>query len=333
MENESPNTVTDVMAFGNQNLAKGTREHPVVTFVLLAYNQKKYIREAVEGALSQTYSPLEIILSDDCSTDGTYETMLEMATQYTGAKSIVVRRNKQNQGLIEHINSIILESSSEIVVLAAGDDISEAHRTERTADLFLRDPKALLVHSNVSVIGDQAGLERLRPSVINSQIDAATIATSGNIYIGATGAIRKRLLDIYGHIGEPDAYEDLVLGFRAVLMKGLRHIDEELVRYRKGIGISSQFNKEGGNRFSLRKKRVIHTLAVLKQRLRDSELTPVVNHMVIRTTLLDEISRVTLRLRIYESPMRFAIHLVSRPSRSALRVALTELRYALGLID
>ncbi|MEO5658257.1 MAG: glycosyltransferase, partial [Polaromonas sp.] len=46
---------------------------PLVTFVLFAYNQKKFIAEAVNGALSQTYSPLQIILSDDASTDGTYE--------------------------------------------------------------------------------------------------------------------------------------------------------------------------------------------------------------------------------------------------------------------
>ena len=44
-------------------------DRPLVTFALFAYNQEKYIREAVEGAFAQTYAPLEIILSDDCSTD------------------------------------------------------------------------------------------------------------------------------------------------------------------------------------------------------------------------------------------------------------------------
>lgn len=40
---------------------------PLVTFALFAYNQEKFIREAVEGAFAQTYESLEIILSDDCS--------------------------------------------------------------------------------------------------------------------------------------------------------------------------------------------------------------------------------------------------------------------------
>jgi glycosyltransferase involved in cell wall biosynthesis len=54
-------------------------DRSLVTFALFAYNQEKYIREAVEGALAQTYEPLEIILSDDCSSDRTFETMREMA--------------------------------------------------------------------------------------------------------------------------------------------------------------------------------------------------------------------------------------------------------------
>ena len=47
-------------------------EFPLVTFALFTYNQERYVREAVEGVLAQTYEPLEIIISDDCSTDMTF---------------------------------------------------------------------------------------------------------------------------------------------------------------------------------------------------------------------------------------------------------------------
>jgi len=49
-----------------------------VTFALFAYNQEKYIREEVEGAFSQTYQPLEIIWSDDCSSDRTFAPAAEL---------------------------------------------------------------------------------------------------------------------------------------------------------------------------------------------------------------------------------------------------------------
>ena len=74
-------------------------ERPLVTFALFAYNQERFIREAVEGALSQDYSPLQIILSDDCSIDRTYEIMREMAAAYEGSHEIVLNRNEENLGL------------------------------------------------------------------------------------------------------------------------------------------------------------------------------------------------------------------------------------------
>ncbi len=75
-------------------------DKPLVTFTLFAYNHEKYIREkAVEGALAQTYTPLEIILSDDCSTDRTFEIIQEIAKSYTGKHQLVINRNKKNLGL------------------------------------------------------------------------------------------------------------------------------------------------------------------------------------------------------------------------------------------
>jgi len=50
-----------------------TNTKPLITFALFAYNQERFIREAVQGAFSQTYSPLEIIMSDDCSKDRTFD--------------------------------------------------------------------------------------------------------------------------------------------------------------------------------------------------------------------------------------------------------------------
>src|SRR4051812_14455329 len=73
-------------------------ERPLVTFVLFSYNQERYIREAVAGALAQTYQPLKIVISDDCSTDRTFEIVREMASAYTGPHKIVLRRNPKNLG-------------------------------------------------------------------------------------------------------------------------------------------------------------------------------------------------------------------------------------------
>ena len=56
-------------------------DRPLVTLVLVSYNQEKYIREAVDAAFAQTYSPLTIEISDDASVDKTYEIIQQMCLQ------------------------------------------------------------------------------------------------------------------------------------------------------------------------------------------------------------------------------------------------------------
>lgn len=127
------------------------QERPLVTFALFAYNQEKYIREAVEGAFSQTYEPLEIILSDDCSSDRTFEIMQEMAAEYEGLHEVRVRRNQCNLGIADHFNTIVEESNGKFMVVAAGDDISFSERTMLSVQKFLRDSKVSIVEVEKSI--------------------------------------------------------------------------------------------------------------------------------------------------------------------------------------
>ena len=66
--------------------------NPLVTIFVAAYNQQDYIAEAIQGAFAQTYSPLEVILSDDGSHDDTFEIMKAMAADYRGPHTVIVNR-------------------------------------------------------------------------------------------------------------------------------------------------------------------------------------------------------------------------------------------------
>lgn len=103
---------------------------PLLSFTVCAYQQERFIREAVEAALAQTYSPLEIILSDDCSTDRTFEIMRELADNYHGPHQLVLNRNAANLGIARHVNRITELVHGELSIGAAGDDISLPNRVE-----------------------------------------------------------------------------------------------------------------------------------------------------------------------------------------------------------
>ncbi|HYG27035.1 MAG TPA: glycosyltransferase family A protein, partial [Caulobacteraceae bacterium] len=108
-----------------------THARPLATFILFAYNQERFVREAIAAALAQDYEPLEIILSDDCSSDRTFDFMQEMAAGYRGPHSVRAARTSRNLGVTQHVLGRGREARGEIVVVAAGDDISKPHRTSR----------------------------------------------------------------------------------------------------------------------------------------------------------------------------------------------------------
>lgn len=117
--------------------SRSPKHRPLVTFALFAYNQAEYIREALEGALSQTYEPLEVIVSDDCSTDRTYALIQEVAGDYRGPHKVVVRRTSRNSGILSHVVEVAKEAQGHLIVLAAGDDVSKPERTEKLVESWL----------------------------------------------------------------------------------------------------------------------------------------------------------------------------------------------------
>lgn len=99
-------------------------EYPLVALVIATYNHKDFIRETVAGALSQDYPNLEIVISDDCSPDGTFEILQSLANEYSGPHKLIVRTNDRNLGLVQHINKLLSEFvHGEYVMLSGGDDV------------------------------------------------------------------------------------------------------------------------------------------------------------------------------------------------------------------
>ena len=84
----------------------------VTLYRLRNFKQERFIEEAVRSALSQDYSPLEIVISDDCSPDNTFSIIEELIANYNGPHKIVLNRNERNLGLAENINGQTLELGS-----------------------------------------------------------------------------------------------------------------------------------------------------------------------------------------------------------------------------
>ncbi len=218
-----------------------TTERPLVTFAVIAFNQERFIREAVEGAFAQTYQPLEIILSDDCSPDGTFKIMQEMAAAYDGPHRVVLNQNASNLGLIPHIDRVMELVSGDFVVVNAGDDVSVPQRTEKLANVWESSGRRVsLVHSPALVIDESGGVvgRRTSPEEVLDRPSPYTIAYGCHYILGATLSWDRAVFDRFGPLGSGLSAEDIIIPFRAALIGNIAYVEEELVKYRVG-GISS----------------------------------------------------------------------------------------------
>ena len=208
---------------------------PLVTFALFTYNQEKFVRCAIRGALAQTYSPLEIICSDDCSSDGTVAIMRDELARYTGKHVVRLNVNSTNLGLAAHISHVVSMAKGDLVVLAGGDDISFAERTQVLVETWLREGRrAMSLFSGYELI-DEAGIQTGKNAPAEGFHPAsASQRIAGNIQVeGATHAFPKQLYDDFGDFLPGTVNDDVVMQFRACLRDGVYVLSRPLAQYRK----------------------------------------------------------------------------------------------------
>jgi glycosyltransferase involved in cell wall biosynthesis len=309
----------------------------LVTCFLFSYNQEKYIEDACAAVLAQTYSPLEIIFSDDCSSDRTFELIERMVKNYKGPHKIKLNRNNKNLGLVNHVNKSFEISSGELIVAAAGDDISLFNRIECLVEAYKKsDKKALVIHSSAIKINDNnLDLGILMPPIIERPMTLVELVNCHSLYIGATGAWNRVLYKEFGPIVFVKSYEDLVFGFRAAIKNLLVYVDEPLVRYRVGVGISAQPRikiLKFSSRIAIRKKNIKITIDVCKQRLEDiNSIQGLIKADIVKARLIRNIKLENKRLLFYRNPLALLCEIFSIDSMLVLRAFRSEVKYITGL--
>jgi glycosyltransferase involved in cell wall biosynthesis len=211
---------------------------PSVSAVLLAFNCREFIGDAVASVLAQDCPSMEVLISDDASTDGTYQVLVDAVRKYKGPHRVVLRRRSENSGSKSaHLNDAIPHSSGEIVVSFDGDDISEPHRVDRLLRAFTRDDGVQAVYSDFSLLrgdGSPGGRGRVPHPALGE--DAARWFSRVDAYAaGTTLAFRRQLFELFGPL-DPRVHEDVILPFRASLLGRVHYVDEPLVRVRLWAG-------------------------------------------------------------------------------------------------
>jgi cellulose synthase/poly-beta-1,6-N-acetylglucosamine synthase-like glycosyltransferase len=208
---------------------------PHVSLVVFTYNQEGFVQEAVAGAFAQDYPNLQIILSDDCSSDGTFALLQELAAAYRGPHRVLVNQTPQNRGSLAHLYQAASRCDGELVICAAGDDISLPDRVTCTVGEW-RATGADALFSKYDLIDGVGQVIERGYRFDNSWLPHASYLPGRNVVPihGASSAYTRTLFATVPLPDQPILFEDTYMTLFIALAGGSVHfIDKALVRYRR----------------------------------------------------------------------------------------------------
>ena len=116
-----------------------SKDGPLVSVLMSVRNSENTVCRAAQSILDQTWKNIELIITDDASTDGTIARIMESKEKDS---RVVVRRNERNFGPYISRNGALLESKGEFVTCHDADDIAHPERIATQMEAFLASPKS-----------------------------------------------------------------------------------------------------------------------------------------------------------------------------------------------
>lgn len=157
---------------------------PLVSVLIATYNQKDLLIETLESVVAQTYGNYEVIVSDDCSTDGSQEILRKYASSYPFFR---VYFQKENLGITGNYNFLADCAKGDFVSTFSGDDIMLPNKLEAQVEALKANPGVSFCHHAVYDMDSATG--KVRGVITHSYKDGITRAEDVLRNMGVPGSM------------------------------------------------------------------------------------------------------------------------------------------------
>ena len=210
-------------------------ENPLVSIIVACFNQEKFVGEALEGILAQAYSPLEIVIFDDCSSDRTADIIESKLASRPDRSDIRFVRNVKNMtGPVVCVTGLNM-THGEFVLITCGDDVMLPGMVETMAEVWRGQNVSLVTTNAYYIDAEFNSLNRtFRDPSTRSDDSFETLARDGSnaCCFGPAIGFEREIYTTFGWIPEILEAYDIIYPFFAYLLKGARFIEKPLLKYR-----------------------------------------------------------------------------------------------------
>ncbi len=201
---------------------------PKISVVMPAYNAEKYIAEAIESILAQTYKDFEFIIINDGSTDKTEEIILSYNDE-----RIVYLKNEKNMGIVHTLNRGLDIAKGEYIARMDADDISLSQRLEKQLKYMEKHKSIAVLGTSFTIFGD--GIKSY-PFIFSFNHKRAKAELFFNSSLGHPSVIIKKSVLDNNSLRYEEEYkglEDFVLWWRIAKHGNVASLKQPLLKYRK----------------------------------------------------------------------------------------------------
>lgn len=229
---------------------------PLVSVFVPTYNHSPFIRECLESCLAQDYSNIEIVVGDDCSSDGTDKVVRELQACYPD--KIVFSRFDANMGVTANANQVLRLCHGEFIAFTSGDDVLFPNKVSRQVAFMRANPDVVICYHDVECYEQEAGKVTYNYSDRFPMIPGSLWHLMRNKTFFATNSamMRTRSVPLKGFDTRLSYSSDWLFFMEALMQEGdpkngIAFVPEVLGRYRRHGGNVTQWAGEYGLRETL----------------------------------------------------------------------------------
>jgi glycosyltransferase involved in cell wall biosynthesis len=150
-----------------------------VSVIMAVYNSEKFLSEAIESILNQTFKDFEFIIIDDCSSDNSLDIIKNYAKQ---DKRIILIENKKNIGLTKSLNKGLKIAKGKYIARIDADDIALSERLEKQYNFLEKNPGIFLLGTGAYNIDENGNVKSIKKPLTNSDLIKKTLYYKNCIY-------------------------------------------------------------------------------------------------------------------------------------------------------
>ena len=204
-------------------------QKPIVSVLMPIYNTERYVAQAVESILSQTFKDFEFIIIDDGSTD----TSLKILKKYAAQDKRIRLISRENRGVVRTRNDLLEQAEGEFAAVMDADDVALPERLALQVE-FLRANLDVVCVGGAHEVIDENGrlLTRLPLPEHDQEIQELALAGHGSICNPCAMMRRTALLEIGGYDETLLCAEDLDVWLRLGEVGKLANLKPTILKYR-----------------------------------------------------------------------------------------------------